>query len=429
MQQQHQATSDKDIYISCRDGLVAELQRQYRAGSFSTLSFSSDVLLTSLYDMVKASLFSLPDFSTVKANSQFIKQLRDLDAVQLLHARENFDKGLLRSLTSSDTIKAALKQFTDSLEAHREEMMYWAIIAPIAGSSAFVIGTVCQIVCDFLNTIVSLLSFAWKAMSFTGRYVYNAVAGEEEGVSIDISVIRELVPDIDLEKFFMEDIPVFIDEVMAFGVRLVNDYAANAETWGKDTGDYILAVAGNSFNTAFSLFFEPMNPNDDIITKAWWAVKQWYYMGTMIGPMIVDIVLFFCSGSVSGYFSAANKLGKVTKIGELFKAFEYFSELKKLSIIRVIASKWEESKILRELVEKIYNALINLALGAGEKLRTLVQDVYKMVSKADDMPEVEVVMEKIDELYDKAQNLDFFLGTILLLAGAEFDQEGELTLT
>lgn len=414
---------------ACRDGLAAELLRQYRSGSFSPVSFSQEAIFGAMNGMWGSQLGKLPDYNSSEGGYKFIDALKKTDTQKLLHAREHFDNGLMQSLTTSSTIKDALKQFQQSLDAHKEEMAYWAVIAPFAAAPAFLVGTVYQIVYDFVNTIISLLSFAGSMLSYAANTVYTAATGSEEMVlRVDIALLYELVPSIDLEQFFTEDVPAMLDSLISFVIELLNDYADHAEQWGKDTGSYILAVAGDSFNIAFSAFFDPMDPGAGVLGKAWWAIQQWFYLGTLIGPLVVDIVLFFCSGSVSGYFSAANKLGKLGKLDDIYKSLKVMDKLKDLKIVKAISDKWKESKWLTEFMERIYKKLIDLAMGAMDKLKSLIQEAYKQINRTDDFPELDKVMEKLDDLYDKAQNIDFLLSTSLLLIGSSINNQGELTI-
>ena len=192
------------LILQCRNSIITQLSEQFRARTFSPLVLNKEMFFSGLNAYYSGEVSTLPDYYSPEAGPKFIAALKKTDVQKMLHFKQNFESAFYKELSGSSKVSSALEQFLDSMKEHEEELEYLAGVSVFAGGAAFLAGTVFQIVYDFINTVISLLSFAGNALWYVGDKAYTAIAGTDEPrLSVDVSILKELIQEIDLEKFFL----------------------------------------------------------------------------------------------------------------------------------------------------------------------------------------------------------------------------------
>jgi hypothetical protein len=321
---------ENSILSAFKEYLLAECSNVLSSSaSTNTIKTKDDSIFQSITDSFKSFTNYLPDSEyTQEWMMQLVESYKDSRTVQFSEAKERFEKALFADLTSSDNISSTLKKFIEDAKKNKQSLKDLAIGGATVGSSAFIIGTVYQIIYDIINAFVTIVKYIVYGVQVAVTKVYSAITEDTtlEPV-IDKSVLTRFITEFDLSEFLTEDIPNMIEGLYEFATHLIDDFIKNAEKYGQMVGYYIREIVSGSVSGSMSLFFTPYDANASLSDRIVWSITQWFNMGTLLGPIIVDIVLLFCSGGTTGVISAASKFGKIDKIADVLKFTKYSEEV------------------------------------------------------------------------------------------------------
>jgi hypothetical protein len=190
-------------------------------------------------------------------------------------------------------------------------------------------------------------------------------------------------------------------------------------------GQHIIDFPSAAGNASLKLFFEPYNPNWSLTERVAYVARQWFQIGSVLGPVLVDILLSICSMGQTAYLSAASKLAKLEKLGEALrftKVTEKMLETYKCvgRIRQCIPPKL--IKIVQDLIEMLSTAMGVVKDQVIGKLK-LIHDALPGSQGVDWVK----ISKFVYEAYDKCSTINFFVGMILLFTGnSDITEEGEV---
>lgn len=358
---------------------------------------------------------------------QSAEWLQDSYIVQLSDAKRSFEMSLAKEVVNLDSLGETFRALLKDTADHLEEFGALAIIGSTIGGAVFIVGTIFQIVYDIFNAFITIIKYAY----YGAKYAISATADllkKGEQPAVDSNVLASLISAFDLQSFLTNDLPEIFWGTLEFAKSIADDFITNAHQYGKTTGEYINLMFQNSVSGVTSMLFDAYDHSASVAQKIWWSIKQWFNLGTMFGPIIVDIALLFCSGGVSGVVSAAAKLGKVDKIADVMRFTKVAgSTIEGLAAYRQIVSRIPTR--LSEIIYKLFQQLWDAAGGALDKIKDAMRKAYEMVSDKSELPEFEEIAESVQSLYDKAEGVNFFIAIILMVFGGSINEKGEFALS
>ena len=168
-----------------------------------------------------------------------------------------------------------------------------------------------------------------------------------------------------------------------------------------------------------SLFTAGYPVGEGVFTHVVYQIKQWFNIGCVLGPILVDIILLFCSGGSSGVFSLAAKAGK---LGDAAKLARFATKLPKAfeatSLFRAAARKIPKALVERvsKLVHQLWAIVGKLSDQIGVLLKA-VNDKLRRSGKAVPEADMTKIAARLDNWYDAAGAADVFAAVIYFLIG------------
>lgn len=347
--------------------------------------------------------------------------------LDLYLASMKFNEAFSKEFVSFDNVKKSFSGILDDFKDHYEDLGVISILSGAGGVLAFIIGTIIQIIVDIVNAFVTVVQYAYYGVEYSIKYISSTSVTEFPFV--DPFLISSLIEKFDLDKFLSEDFPELIYLLKDFAFGIMKTFINEAESWGKSTARFIHYIISNSVAGTISFVFDKYDKSASIFQKIVWGYSQWYNLGTIFGPLIVDVILLFCSGGVSGIFSGVSKIGKIAKVEKLSKVFrfdKYAKILESLSIYndirKNIPSRLE--KLIIEIFEKIWNSSGKLI----DKIKDWISSSYRRSTNTNDLPHLDDVMKTFDTLYEKAEGINFFIFSLSMILGGEINSEGQIEL-
>jgi hypothetical protein len=356
---------------------------------------------------------------------------RDFEA-----AKREFEEQIYYTVASPENLKKIAGGMFEDLSKHSEELIVLAIAAPTIGLSYFILGTVWQIIYDIVSAIVMIAQLGYYAVGGIYSYLTAPEVNTEDWANMDEETMNSLFPSFDEEartKFINEDLPKIIEDIRAFTRPLMADFIHQPRYYGQMVGDFIAEnILANTVDGAFWLLTTPYPKNEGFFSKLWWVIKQYFNLGAMLGPIIVDIVLLFCSGGASGVFSGAAKLGKVDKVSDILRYTQ-----RSVDAIKS-ASRYTQiiEMIPLRLRTKIFELFERLWMWVADIVE-VIKDVFKFVNNK--LPEAKrLPTENIDELarlFDKWNDrlqiagLVAALGLLFFGPTTQINEEGKVALS
>jgi hypothetical protein len=350
-------------------------------------------------------------------------------------AKQIFEEQIILTVASPRNLKKIGGGIFGDLQKHQSEIGSLIVGAPIVGGPLFIIGTLWQIIYDIVSALIMIAQYGYHAVGGVYSYLTAPATDEETWAQTDEGTMNSLFPSFDeaaRKKFIDEDLPKIIEDIKAFVKPLMEDFIINSKYYGQAVGDFIAEkILANTADGVFMVMTTPYPSNGGFFSKVWWVITQYFNFGAMLGPLIVDVALFFCSGGVAGVFSAAAKIGKIDKLGDALrftqrtadtiKATYHFTE-----IINMIPARLKV--ILTELFEKLWNWVGNIVEQIKSVLR-LVNDSLPAAKKLSP-DRIDEYAEALDKWYDRVQLINLLVAIGLLVFGTDtkVNSEGKLAL-
>lgn len=425
---------ERAIYNSFQDVITKETSRLLKAKNDAQLVFADHS--EQLFDLVTSHFSWFLDYLPAHdlAISFLIEQMQayyaDSRFLKMVVAHERFKQAIAESLLSKDNLSKILLGNVDSLQKNQQQIGELVIGGAFVGTTAFVIGTVYQIIFDIVNAFVQIIKYGGKGLNYAYQAISDAVTAEpEEGlIEASPSLISEIFPPFDTDKFISETLPTLLEDLYSFTTGIIDDFIGNAEKYGQMVGDYLASTLGKALSGALNFFLEKYDSNASMLQRLWYVIRQWFRAGALIGPILVDIALLFCSGGLAGPASAAAKIGKIDKLGDALKfakvGTKTFTQLSHFqSIIKKIPRRM--IKVIQELIEQLWRVVgpvLNQVKGWFAK-------AHKALEGRDNLPDMETVAEMIDNWYGRCATLNFFIAIVVMFTGqGEVNSKGQLTL-
>lgn len=346
-------------------------------------------------------------------------------------ARETFDDALRRA--AGETL---WKEIADGLDvvtqAKAGRLVELGIGGAMIGQLPFLVGTIYQIVADILTTVIGLFRYGFYALRGAASYLVDVVrTPAADAVGPAPELLSALFGDFNVETFLSRDVPALLSGLAEFGAELLESFLTNAETYGRTVGRFLadgLVMLGDG---ALSLMSSGYPSGGSLVERIWWNVRQWFNIGTLLGPIIVDVVLMFCSGGTTGVFSAAAKLGKLGKAGEAFRFVRRGAGILDAAGF-VTKLPFKVPAVLRDILSRLLHQAWAIASKVSDTLTTLLAAANAKLGGVAAAADVEAIGRRLDALYDVAGVGHLVLSLSFMVIGledAEVTPAGQITAT
>lgn len=426
---------EETLRNSFQNVLISETAKLLKSDKEEELKFSdhADVLYERITGQFSWFLNALPAHDLAAAF--FIEQVKlryaDSRMLQMVVANEKFKIAIGTSLLSKDNLSDMLRGNAEAAMKNQQQIGDVAIGGAIVGSTAFVIGTIYQIIFDIVNAFVQIIKYSFKGLNYAYQQASDYLTAEpldESLAEADPLILGEIFPPIDIEEFLTVTVPEIFSGVVEFASGVIDDFLVNAEKYGKLVGDYLASAMGKTVETALHLFLEKYNPNASILERIWYVIKQWFNAGALLGPILVDIALLFCSGGLAGPVSAATKIAKIDKLSDVFRFAKVGSKaLGKFTHLNTIIKKIPPRlvKVVDRLLEQLWQ-VVGPALNQVKEWMVLA---HKSLKGQKELPDLKALSEMVDNWYSRCSTLNFLIAIVLLFTGqSEVNSKGQITL-
>ncbi|MEO0728406.1 MAG: hypothetical protein AAFZ63_27920 [Bacteroidota bacterium] len=370
-------------------------------------------------------------FNALLQNS---KQFYDF-LVRFAKAKTTFDQTFYQALGTegfNQLFGSQGKKLMDSSDKFVELMIGGGLF----GAVPFLIGTLYQIIYDLVMLVINLCWYAYWSASGVVAWLFKpdqTASEQEERIAADKSVL-----DMFTFGFNLDDIPGQLTKISGYLIGLLKDavdsFIDHAAEYGKTVGGIVASGTIIIANGALSLITSGYPPKPTLWNRIWYITKQWFNIGCLLGPIIVDIVLLFCSGGVSGIFSGATKLSKLDKVGDGFRFFyKTKAFLEKASFVKQFQKRIPGELIT--LLQRLLSQLASITRSIKDQIRALLRaanGAFGKSKKAWDDVEIEQLARKLDQWYDIAGVVDLFAAIAYFFIGgtdAQINEQGKVVAT
>jgi hypothetical protein len=364
---------------------------------------------------------------------QVLAKLANSRVLKFAAARDAFLASLTGSLLDTESLGSVFSANLAALQARQRQIFDIAAAGAVVGSVAFTVGTVYQIIYDIIDAFVQIIRYAGAGIGYLygaakDALIASATEPDEALAPASNETVLSLFSGFDVEAFLTTDLPMLIADLRTTALGIVDDFIENAERYGEAVAEFLTRVLGQGAETTLNVLFDAYDESASALDRMLYAVKQWFSLGTMLGPMIVDIVLMFCSGGSSGVVSAATKLGKLDAVGDAL-AFtrRAAGAIERLPVYDRVVSFVNRTPRLRTTIARLFEALWNAVGAVADRVKQLLAVLYK--APEPDWPPLEDVAVMVDTWYDRCSTVNFFAGILVMLSGsADVDTDGNLVL-
>lgn len=354
------------------------------------------------------------------------------DAVRLANAMIEFKTSLANSLSSQPNLDKMAAGFLSDLEKNRQELEDLLVGGAVVGGVAFIVGMIFQILFDIVNAFFMIIYYYWQATKYMYGTLWKNVTDPDDPdrVAASPDLISTWFASFDVKEFAEKDLPVIYEKIKTLIQAIVADFIEHATEYGTMTGDFIAGGLSGALGTGLGILFEAYDPKASVLDRIWFVVQQYYYLGAIIGPVLVDIILFFCSGGESGVLTAASKLGKTE---ELAAALEFVrrgaASIRALTGYKRVTTLLAPLTELTEVITGVFERLWNAIGPAVEQVKAWVRLVYEVLPAEGKIRDVNTLLTAIDRWSESCSSLNAFIGIILLLSGeGSIDKAGNVTV-
>jgi len=362
-------------------------------------------------------------------NQQLQTQLYIFELVKKLAVAKNQFESSMAVSFGDETLKKLFGPEGNKIRQNSGKIGELAVSGALFGQLPFLIGTIYQIIYDIINTIIQVVKFAYWSLSGIFSYLMTPSEDEEENhIVADKSVLEMFLFDFNLENFFFEDVPNLIKLFAEMAQAAIDSFIEHASEYGTAVGKIISDGVIFIVDGALSLMTKSYPKKPTILNRLIWNATQWFNIGALLGPIIVDIALMVCSGGGTGIFSAAAKLGKVGKIGDFFR---FVGKTKNLIEKAAFFSKWKKiiPKALEELIEKILRQMWALIGEVRDTFMFVIKFVNAKLGDVLKKRDIDKIAEKLDMWYDIASLIHLFGALVFMFIGgpaAKVNEKGKI---
>lgn len=405
--------------------LEAQFKEQCWDEELKLVKTSNEQALETIYQLYSSSLKMLPKSFSIyeiqKSIERAIDTISNSHMAQLIGAEAKFLLAIRRELGNKDKVLETLTSVLKDLDQYREELGTVASIGTGGGFLAFAIGTFYQVGHDIINVFYEIGSYLLQGANAAYDYLSN-------DVQVDPAIFLELWGAFDGCAFKDGVLEIFGD-LKAFIDSIIDSFIQNAEKFGRSIGQLLHSVEKDIVKLIVTVTFEPYDKDAAIYTKVWWAIRQWYFLGTIFGPIVLDILLAICSSGSSGIISASSKIAKLAKIDKFqdsLKMVKIIKQLEALPMYNILKGKLPRS--LKNNINKLFDQLWDAISGGVEIIKKWIKTAYKAASNKDELPPLDDILDGIQHIYDKAESVNFFIAIIVLIAGGGINKQGEFSM-
>ena len=360
------------------------------------------------------------------------------EIVRQAQATLRFQEGVLTAVLSMDGIDGALRANVRTALARQDQLRDLVVGGGVVGGTTFALGTVYGVLHDLCDTLVQVIRYTFAGM----RWVFHqgkaalasAIGGEgrlppgEEGPAASDAVVASWFPAVDLDAFLQSELPELCGAVRELCLAVREDFIANAHAWGTMVGEYLWSAMGSGLQTTLDLLCEPWDAAAGCLERIAYVVRQWFHLGAVLGPILVDIVLTFCTAGTGGVVAGALKLGKVTRAGEAVRFFRVGEHgLDAVRGLKLFAHVQRVAPAPLARVASVLARVLGQVWSAIGPLRGQLTTVLETLKSRSPEIDLDAWAATIDRLYDWASSLEVLVGALLMLTGgAEVDADGRL---
>ncbi len=335
-------------------------------------------------------------------------------------AKSEFDQAM--SVSAGETIyKEVMGPTGDKILGDAARHAELLVGGGLFGTIPFLVGTIYQIIYDIINLVINLCWYAFWAASGIVQWMFaKKETPEKEMIAADESLLSLFTMDFDLEKIpgMLVDFSKEMSKMLSAAIESFIAHAAEyGEKVGKMLGSGIVSIGSGVLSLITSGY--PKKPT--LWNRFVYIVRQWFNIGCILGPLMVDIILMFCSGGISGIFSGAAKLGKLDKVGDAFRFFYKTKELIE-SLTFFEKMKGLVHPRLIQIGEKIVRQLWSITRSLQSQMKALLHaanEALGLTSKPLAKTEIDAIARKIDLFYDIASVVDLFAALLYFLIGGK----------
>ena len=424
-----------DSYCATFDRSLSQaVEQEISAKEYTPLDlFAQQVIL--LADLQSSSgwfLGSLPIFGF--AAVFFLGELAGLidasEVVKLSNAMIEFKTALAEKLASQPNLSKIAAGFQADLDKYGQELKDLVVGGTVVGGVAFIVGTIYQVIYDIINAFVQLIIYAAQGVGYLYDLAWKKLHTPPGAPLVPASpeVVSSWFADFDVKGFINHDLPAMRDGLAAFVRSLMDDFIANAREYGAMTGDYIAGGLSGALGFSIETLFEKYDPNASVLERIAYVVRQYFNLGTALGPVLVDIILFFCSGGESTVLSAAVKLSKTEEVAAAFRFVQRGAEaIRALAHYEQITARLKGFTRLIELIQGLFERLWNAVGPAVWQVTDWIKAACEAMPSGGKKVDVEKIVKMVEHWYERCSTLNFFVGIMLLLIGtSEIDENGNV---
>ena len=303
---------------------------------------------------------------------------------KLFHAKNRFEKAMYKSGGTeiyNQLFGPKGKQMLDDSGKHIELMIGGGLF----GTIPFLFGTIYQIIYDIVNLITNLCWYAYWGTAGALSWLFKP----DETKKKDMVKADESLLEMFTFNFDLNELPQTLSKIfgkMASLIKLALDnFIENAKEYGKTAGKIMGELITTMASGTLSLMTSGYPKKPTLWNRFTYIIKQWFSIGCILGPILVDIILLFCSGGVSGIFSAASKLGKLDKVGDVMKyGFRFYTKTKKIIASSGFYKKFDAliPKALKDLLQNLLEQLWAITSSLPDFFKVLFNVVNEKLAKA-----------------------------------------------
>jgi hypothetical protein len=355
---------------------------------------------------------------------QFLLELADSDAIKFVVALQKFEAayyGRLLSIESlSDVVRDNFQGVLDNQQRVFDQLSAGAFLMP----AAFAAGTVYQIVYDILNVFYMVIKYSFHGLAhFFERAVESVTSSEEkyEGPSASSSAIEELFAGFDVADaaaFLEDDAPELLVALQGIVSELISKFSENATSYGEAAADYTADLLGKTASTGIDLLYEPYDPEATLLERAWNVAKQSFRLGTIFGPLTVDLALMFGTGGASTPITAVVKLGKIDDIADAMRfatrAPRVLANTKAAKAVKAIIDN-DKYKSFSVTAQRIVSRLAAAVQGPRER----ILDAIESLQTAGKLPttfDKDEMARALELAYETCSTVDLFVSVFLMMS-------------
>ncbi len=421
---EQQRLAEDDGSLS-RDGLLDFSTKAFDVGQYAT------ELSSGLLGKIDKAFKLLPDVGWVFEH--FMTKLGEWyagsDLIALMKANQTFKQEVVATILSKDTLADAFGSNLTTFTRNQQQIGDLAIGGAVVGSTAFVVGTVYGIIYDIISTFVMIIKYSFAGIKWVFRQGLDAASSAmvpQDMAAVSDETVQSWFPSFDLKSFFQQDLPEMCKLLVDLARKVIEDFKAHAAEYGRLVGSYVGKAMGGALQGGLKLMFDAYDASASLLERVWYVIKQWFRIGSVLGPLVVDLILMVCTAGSGTVLSAAAKLSKVEKLGDAMR----FLKLSRKAVESLDVYKRMVGMVptrLITLVQKVIQKVWNAVGAVKDQVNDALRLAFGAKVDAPDGDDVRWLLELVDVWYQRCSTLNFLIAIVLLITGGStVDQKGQI---